>query len=332
MVRVTPEVLVLRHNALGDLVTARPALLGLRRRFPGHRVVMTCPRGLAPLASRLGMADELVSEDAHDSADPADHESLDEALLSRALARDPAEVLVALRTPTAALWHRLSEHGHRRLVVYRHPDVPATAGAPVLDFAEHILVRWQRLLDGAGVPTDPDDRHVDDLGPLPPGPHGHVLVHIGAGSPARRWPLERWAAVARALDRAGHHVLLTGSPAERRDVAEVRSLAGLPRDRDLTGSTDSLALAALVRRAALLVSVDTGIAQVATALGRPSVCLFGPVSPAQWGPPAGDPRHEVIWKGRYGEPYADVLDPGLAAITVDDVLAAVDRLRPGVEP
>lgn len=323
--------LVVRHNALGDLVTARPALLGIRRHFPDHRVVMTCPRGLVPLAARLGMADELVSEDAADSVDPADHENLDEALLAKALARDPVDVLVALRTPTVPLWHRLVG-GHNRCVAYWHPDVPGTAGAPELDFAEHILTRWQRLLASAGVMIDQADRYVDGLGPLPSGPEGHVLVHIGAGSPARRWPLDRWAAVARELDGAGHRVCLSGSPGERRDVAAVRAMAGLPKDRDLTGTTDSLQLAALVVRAALLVSADTGIAQVATMVRTPSVCLFGPVSPAQWGPPAGDPRHVTIWKGRSGEPYADVLDLGLRDIAVDEVLDAVRRVQPEITP
>jgi hypothetical protein len=60
------------------------------------------------------------------------------------------------------------------------------------------------------------------------------------------------------------------------------------------------------------------------------VVLFGPVSPALWGPPlrAGEhgALHAVLWHGDgSGDPWGTELDPALAAITVDEVLAAVPR-------
>jgi ADP-heptose:LPS heptosyltransferase len=66
---------------------------------------------------------------------------------------------------------------------------------------------------------------------------------------------------------------------------------------------------------------DTGVGHLATALGRPSVLLFGPTSPSRWGPPP-DGRHVVLWKGSTGDPHADEPDPGLLRITVDEVLEA----------
>ena len=69
------------------------------------------------------------------------------------------------------------------------------------------------------------------------------------------------------------------------------------------------------------------------AYGVPSVTLFGPVSPALWGPPAGAARHLALWKGtgsRPGDPHGHRVDPRLLRIGVSDVLAAVERLRPGV--
>ena len=77
--------------------------------------------------------------------------------------------------------------------------------------------------------------------------------------------------------------------------------------------------------ALLVVSGDTGVAHVASAYGTPSVVLFGPVSPARWGPPA-DPRHQVLWHGDgTGDPHGADLDPALQRITVDEVGCAVDR-------
>ena len=70
---------------------------------------------------------------------------------------------------------------------------------------------------------------------------------------------------------------------------------------------------------------DTGVAHVATALGRPSVVLFGPVSPAQWGPPPERPQHIALWAGRTGDPHGRTVDPGLLEIGVDDVIEALAR-------
>lgn len=77
---------------------------------------------------------------------------------------------------------------------------------------------------------------------------------------------------------------------------------------------------------------DTGVAHLATALGRPSVVLFGPTPPSAWGPPPGRHRHRVLWAGRAGDPRAAVPDPGLLDIAVADVLAALVALERVGEP
>jgi hypothetical protein len=56
------------------------------------------------------------------------------------------------------------------------------------------------------------------------------------------------------------------------------------------------------------------------------VVLFGPVAPAWWGPPPGRDQHVALWRevdrDRPADPHADHLDPALALISVEDVLAA----------
>jgi ADP-heptose:LPS heptosyltransferase len=132
-------------------------------------------------------------------------------------------------------------------------------------------------------------------------------------------------------------VLITGSPAER-DLAEyVARTAGLPPYAAVAGQTTPLNLAALVAEAALVVSGDTGIAHLATAFRRPSVVLFGPIPPDEWGPPPDRPWHVALHAaepGYHGDPHGDQVDPALDAIRATDVIAAVDKLleatnRPG---
>jgi ADP-heptose:LPS heptosyltransferase len=112
-------------------------------------------------------------------------------------------------------------------------------------------------------------------------------------------------------------------------VRRVAGLAGLPRRcAPPTGLRD---LAGIVARARLVICGDTGVAHLATGLGTPSVVLFGPVSPALWGPPPGE-RHVALWAGRSGDPHGDVPDPGLLEIDVSQVVEAAVRLLEGRAP
>jgi ADP-heptose:LPS heptosyltransferase len=183
------------------------------------------------------------------------------------------------------------------------------------------------MLAGHGVPADPTRLDLTPPpGPVPEGVPDATLIHPGAASPARRWPAARFAAVARAEAAAGRRVVLTGGPGEGRLAREVARLAGLPAQAVQASRTDLLGLARLVAAAGRVVCGDTGVAHLATALGTPSVLLFGPTAPALWGPPADRPRHRVLWAGRTGDPHGRTVDPGLLAIQVDEVLAALEAI------
>jgi ADP-heptose:LPS heptosyltransferase len=121
-------------------------------------------------------------------------------------------------------------------------------------------------------------------------------------------------------------VRITGGPAEVPLARAVAGGAGLGEGCVLAGRTTTLELAAVVAGARVVVSGDTGMAHLATAYRRPSVVLFGPVSPALWGPPPR-PQHVVLWHGDGTvDPWGTELDPALAGVTVDEVTAALDDL------
>jgi ADP-heptose:LPS heptosyltransferase len=152
-----------------------------------------------------------------------------------------------------------------------------------------------------------------------------VVIHPGAAAASRRWPAERFVAVAAALHRAGHEVVVTGDSDE---IALARSMvapAGLPESAVLAGRLGLLGLVALVSDCRLLISGDTGVAHIATATETPSVVLFGPTPPSRRGP-RGDGRHIALWVGNEGDPHADRPDPGLLQIPVRMVLDACHSL------
>lgn len=319
-----PVLLVIRPTGLGDLVMGIPALRALRRAFPGHVLVTTCPTALVPLAERIGVVDRFVTE--RDAGapllDPSLHRGTEAAVLE-AVFTDPVlpDVVVVLKMPEDEINRRVAARHPRVHIAYRHPDVPATAAFPVYDEDNHVLARWELLLGPYGIHPDRADL-VLDVG-IPPAPEdtGDTVVHLGSGSGTRRWPVERWAAVARALTDAGRTVVFTGSAGESTLVTAARELAALPATADRSGTT-VLELARLIARAGLVLSVDSGVAHLATVLRRRAVTLFGPTPPAWWGPPPGDPRHRVLWRGGRGEPYGTAADPRLLQIGVDEVLAA----------
>jgi ADP-heptose:LPS heptosyltransferase len=115
--------------------------------------------------------------------------------------------------------------------------------------------------------------------------------------------------------------VVTGNAEEVPLARRVAELAGLPPERMLAGRTCLADLIDLVSRSRLVVCGDTGVAHLATAFCVPSVVLFGPVSPALWGPPPGW-RHVALWAGRNGDPHGERPDPGLLKIEVSEVVDA----------
>ncbi|MFC4147162.1 glycosyltransferase family 9 protein [Micromonospora mangrovi] len=310
-------ILALRALGVGDLAVAVPALRGLRAGLPGRELVLAAPQWLAPLAALVGGIDRVLP-----TAGLADRP---------AWPGPPPEVAVNLHGQGPQSHRMLAAARPGRLLAFANPAAGWTDG-PRWDDDEHEVRRWCRLLHWYGLPADPTDLALRRP-PRAGVPAGATVLHPGSKVPAKRWPAERFAALARALTDRGHRVVLTGSADERGLAAGIARAAGLPPESVRAGRTDLVELAALVADARVVVSGDTGVAHLATGYGTASVVLFGPVSPARWGPPPDRPWHRVLdasgrsevdgWAGDGG-----VGDrPTVVAVPVDEVLAAVGEVE-----
>lgn len=104
----------------------------------------------------------------------------------------------------------------------------------------------------------------------------------GAVGPSKRWPVDRYAALATALARDGWTVWILGGPAETPLAAGIVMAAG-EAAQDLTGPDLRDAILAL-KAADLAISNDSGLLHVAAALGTPTIGIFGPTSAWHWAP------------------------------------------------
>ncbi len=303
-----PRLLVLRALGLGDLLAGVPALRALRRAFPGHETVLATPAELAPLVRASGAVDTLLPASAPGRAVPE----------ITGWHGPPPQVAVDLHGKGPQSMRALAALSPGRLLAFAADDGPRWYAG------EHERDRWCRLLAWYGIPADPADLRLPPPAAACPAP-GAVLLHPGAGSLARRWPVERYAAVAAGLRRAGHRVVVTGGAHEYDLLARLAKSAGLP-DADVHGEPPLERLSALVAGASAVVSGDTGVAHLAVAHGTPSVTLFGPVPPALWGPPPLE-RHRVLWHpGPPGDPHGHRPDPLLLRIRPEEVLEALSLL------
>lgn len=150
-----------------------------------------------------------------------------------------------------------------------------------------------------------------------------AILNPAAGWPAKQWPADRFGELAKRLCARGFRMLVNVGPGEEEVGAAVVTASG--------GKAETICctipqLIALTRHAVLFVGGDTGPMHLAAMLGVPTVAVFGPTDPARNGPYYE--RTTVVRSPLSHTSYSHVStpDPGLMAITVDQVMAAVEKV------
>jgi ADP-heptose:LPS heptosyltransferase len=209
--------------------------------------------------------------------------------------------------------------------------VPWPDGLPEVERNLRLVAAFGCPVDDTSLVFPLDDSDRDEAERLLSGlPAGRPLigVHPGARHPSRHWPPERFAAVADALAmRLNGLVVVTGGPDELTQAEHVASLMSEPAIV-LAGRTSLGGLAAIIERAAMFISNDTGPAHIATALETPSVVLFGPADLARWAPRGK--RQRVLWRDVSCRPCGLTICPidhrCLRWIETDEVITAASEV------
>jgi ADP-heptose:LPS heptosyltransferase len=137
-----------------------------------------------------------------------------------------------------------------------------------------------------GPPTAP--YRIDDWPPpadddAPRMPNGYAVLHVGASSPLKLWPAERWRVLAASLEAKGLNVVWSAGPGE---AAILDAIDPTSRRTRIAGTLSLPAMWHMLAGARLLVCPDTGIAHLGRIVGVPTVTLFGPGSAVICGPGA----------------------------------------------
>ncbi|HEY0847307.1 MAG TPA: lipopolysaccharide heptosyltransferase II [Noviherbaspirillum sp.] len=297
------RILCIRLDYLGDVLMSTPAIRALKQSAPGRHITLLTSRSGEAVARYLPEIDDTIGYAAPWMKSSAPHDPCaDMAMVARLSAgRFDAAVIFTVYSqnplPAAMLCYlagiplRLA-HCHEnpyQLLTHWVPDPEPR------DTLRHEVRRQLDLVASVGAHTGDerlsfripasDQRHVAgllasmDIDPDQP----WLALHPGASAASRRYPPTHWAQASRQLAATLRCPLVfTGSADEAPLVEEIR--ASVPGSHSLAGRLDLGQLAALIARASVLISNNTGPAHLAAAVGTPVVDLYALTNPqhAPW--------------------------------------------------
>lgn len=303
-------ILILLFGDIGDTVLTIPAIRAVRVRYPNARLLLLTKSLPGNIVRQLGLVDDVIDVDKHLFDRPVDllrpgalyrvfklwrrlrREHVDTAVVFHHLVTRWGALKFALLT--------LASGARRRVGVDNGRGWFLTEAVTDEGFgAKHEAEYWlavASLLDAPGslsleFPIEPVDHERAErlLGAHGLTSHNYFVVHPGTGSygPGRKWPAERFAAVAATVAaEQGLLPVIVGTEDDRSETDTVAKLLGSD-GVNLAGKTDLGTLAALLQRARVVIANDGGVGHVAAAVGTPVVSVFGPSNDRAWRPLGG---------------------------------------------
>jgi heptosyltransferase III len=358
----SPRILFIRPDHIGDMLLTFPAVAALRHALPRARLVYAASAAAARLAKRCPHLDDVLAVPfpplgGSDSEDGAWRDTVRVAG-ARLAGRFDAALVVRPDDPwsgevvaRASIPIRLG-FDMPRTRPYLTDALPVPGNRHValdgFDLADALLarlsvgVRTVRRLDPVLAVSRDDEAAASDVLTDAGASEPLILLHPGSGWPLKNWPPPRWRLLAGELARrSGSRPVVAGTAAEGALVREVvKGTAAI----DLAGRLSLGALAAVHRRARLVVTTDSGALHLAAAVGAPVVGLFGPGDPFRFAPLAPPDRVRIVRIGLACSPCGTLEQPPCGAVRepdcvtgigVEHVLRAADDLlaaRPPARP
>lgn len=325
------RIAVLRALFVGDFLCAEPALRALKSRFPKAEITLIGLPWAEQFIQRYRCIDRFLPFPGCEGIAEVPYQpAATEAFLAKAQTMH-FDVAIQMHGSGPASNDFVAALGAPVSLGYAPSGRPCPLSKSVTYPGDrvHEVRKWLGLVAHLGATSAPRPElpvlpaeQAEAQALLAPLERGRPIVALHAGSrdPARRWPPERFAALADQLwDTEDCQIVLTGSREDAETNALVCRACRAPV-LDLTGQTSLGTLAALLERVDLLVTNDSGPSHIAWARHIPSVILFGPTEPARWAP-LDKILHQVIVS-----PERDLSRLSLAHVS-PTVAAALERIR-----
>jgi len=307
--RQPDTIAVFRAIKLGDMLIIVPALRALRAAFPKAKIALiSLPWAKEFVARFPRYVDEFIDFPGwpglpEQKVDPGRAVAFLKLMQQRRF-----DLVLQMQGNGTLVNPMMSLLGARLMAGYYPPNLKAYNWNSDLlmpyESDEHELRRHLNLMEFLGIP----DQGVELEFPLTKSdmqravlmpeldnldPQRYVCIHPG-GLSARRWPEGHFAQVADALAEQGYRVVFTGTEEEIPIVESVREqMHASASSISLAGKTDLGLVGWVLSRSALLVSNDTGISHLASALKVPSVVIYTTSRPEEWGP-LNTQRHRAV--------------------------------------
>jgi predicted lipopolysaccharide heptosyltransferase III len=317
------NILLLQLKRIGDLILTTPAIAALRENFPEATLSLVVSPAVEELLPAIPRVDKVfvVRGKADDAVDwialawgkfdycldfTRNDRSSFLTLLSQARKRitsDHPNLRTKIRARSynefvespVRLLHTVDYH----LALLQPLGIHDASRAIRLDLPDSKVEKAEQLLTAAQAGDE------------------FMILHPGSARAEKFWEVDRWAQVIdHCVQERNMKCVLTGgsSSMERTQVAAIKASTS-SEIIDLSGKTDLLTLAAVVRKARLLVTVDSAPMHFAAAWDTPQVVLFGPTNPFHW-----HPRSEsaIVLLGKSEGPVSE-FDPKQRAVPMNQI-------------
>ena len=331
------RILVIRPGGMGDMLMLLPVIRSIRDACPNAAVDVICEKRNEAVLRLAGLDVTTLLYDIH-----------------------PLRTLAAIRRVRYSLVLDTEQFHNFSAIIACLSGAPVRIGFKVnparLHLYTHLVdydmygretTQFYRLLTSLNIETEPQAVTGFLRGPTaegaPPLPanfpsRGDRIVAISPGSSNRykHWNPACFARVIQAIDDKDITFLLVGGWTEANQAQAIMDRSLSATVHDYTGKLDLEQTAAVLSRAMIFIGCDSGVGHLATALGIPTLILFGPSDPRKWSHPG--PRHAVVRNDLPCAPCAsfgyyklcrDI--PCMQTITAESVVARVKELLHDVD-
>lgn len=327
------KILLLQLKRIGDLILTTPSIAALRERFPEAHITMVVSSECADLLPAISGVDRILMA----------RRNLSDLAAFLTVAGNKFDYCIDFTRNDRSAFLAFLSKARKRIVSHRVRDQSKSRARVYTDFVNvrmrdlHTIDYNLSLLEPLGI---------RDISPsvqlqLPEEAHekaaalrrnldlhkSYIVLHPGSARREKLWEAPRWRQIIRDFGRDNDVDLILTSGISKHEQAHVAQIKNEPGISDLSGKTDLLTLAALIREARLLVTVDSAPMHLAAVTLTPQVILFGPTNPFHWRP-RGSPA--VILQGKMAEPVTEFVPIRprfpMSQISTEAVIRAINSL------